>query len=1124
MQLKPKPQDSATGEDGSAPPVRAKRRRSHWRALWHTSVGTVLGLCAMAVLAVYLLVGESIVAPDWVKERIEAKAAEGLGDLGLSFSTLEFVVREGWKPRVRLRDLVLNDAAGRPIVNLSQADVSLAMEPLLRGQLQLKRVYLSGAYATLRRGQDGRIDLAIGRGATSLGGAANLPALLKDFESVLDTPQLAELTDVEMDSLTLRFEDLRQNRGWTLDGGHVEMTRDGDNLRTAAGFALLGGGASAGSFDATYTTRIGTTGAEFGISMQDIAAPDIAAQSPALTWLEVLRAPISGALRGSITSDGTLAPLSVSFQIGPGVLQPDSRARPVPFRGARSYFTYNPAEQVLSFDELSVDSDWGSGVAEGQASLQGISEGRLTEMIGQFTLSGLSLNPRGLYQEPLKIERTTADFRLKLAPFRLDLGELLIVDGDSRLVGSGQFGTDANGWKLGFDATLNQLTPERLMQLWPERAAKVPRAWVAANLEGGLLRDATFALRLSAGEAPDIYGDFNFQDTQVRFLNYMPPITGAAGQAVLDGDRFVVTATSGRVKAEEGGSVDIAGTSFIVPDVTVKPNTPAVVRFAGKGRVTAILSLLNRPPLQVLKDTPLPVSLADGTADILGTLAVPLAPRVPFSDITFHLKGKVADAASRVLVPDHMLSARSLDVTANQNGITVSGEGRIDDVAANVSWHQPIGVGVSKASRVEGDVELSQALVTTFKLGLPEGSVSGTGRGRFTLDLAPKTAPELTLTSDLKGLTLRIPQVGWTKPAATEGLLQLSGTLGAQARIDKLVLQGAGLALTGSVLNRPEGGLDRALFSSLRIDNWLDARVEMVGKGSAPPELHILGGTMRLGASDFGSTSGSSGGASGPMEVSLDRLQITDTIALTGFNGAFQTSGGLSGPFSGQVNGGTAVRGELVPRDGRLAVRLAADDAGGVFRSAGLLRQGRGGALSMTLVPAAEAGQFDGVLKVTGTRVKDAPAMAALLNAVSVIGLLDEMSGQGIQFTEVDAQFKLAPTRVTVHDSSAVGPSIGISMQGAYDVTAGRLDMQGVISPVYLINGIGAAFTRKGEGLLGFNYTLRGTPDDPQVSVNPLSALMPGGLREIFRPQPPRADGEAPRRTPRGSSDGFEGR
>jgi len=165
--------------------------------------------------------------------------------------------------------------------------------------------------------------------------------------------------------------------------------------------------------------------------------------------------------------------------------------------------------------------------------------------------------------------------------------------------------------------------------------------------------------------------------------------------------------------------------------------------------------------------------------------------------------------------------------------------------------------------------------------------------------------------------------------------------------------------------------------------------------------------------------------------------------------------------------------------------------------------------LFRSLLPVTDLpGHYDGTLRVTDTRVKDAPAIAALLNAVSLVGLLDELGGQGIKFSEVDAKFRLGPAQLVLYESSAVGPSIGLSMDGLYDVPRGILNMRGVITPVYLLNSIGSILTRKGEGVIGFSYRLTGLTDDPSVVVNPLSGLAPGMLREVFRGAPPKQDGD----------------
>ena len=111
--------------------------------------------------------------------------------------------------------------------------------------------------------------------------------------------------------------------------------------------------------------------------------------------------------------------------------------------------------------------------------------------------------------------------------------------------------------------------------------------------------------------------------------------------------------------------------------------------------------------------------------------------------------------------------------------------------------------------------------------------------------------------------------------------------------------------------------------------------------------------------------------------------------------------------------------------------------------------------------------------------------------------------GQGLAFDVVQADFRLTPDEIIVSRSSAVGASLGISMDGYYRNASRTMDFQGVVSPIYLLNGIGSILTRRGEGLVGFAFTLKGPTERPDVAVNPLSVLTPGMFRELFRRPPP---------------------
>lgn len=1086
------------------PPAAGTGRRRLRRFGWW-SFGSIAVLTIAAAVGIFVMTGRTVTAPDWVHDRIEARASAAFPGGRITFGTAEFVVNAGWRPRVRVRDLRLINPQGTEIVKFSEAEASLAMQPLLRGQVEPKNISLTGVFATLVRAADGSVSLRGGAdlGAASDQAAVTLPELVKGLDRALGLPGLSALTNAEVRALTLRYEDKRISDVWVVDGGRLRLTRRGNDLQLAADLALLSGGAGVATFEANYASVIGETAADFGVNIADVLAEDIASQSPALAWLEVLRAPISGALRSGVRADGTLAPLSATLQIGAGVLQPTEQTRPVPFTAARSYFTYDAARQSIDFDELSLESKWVSGRAEGEAYLSGLDTGILRDLVGQFRFSDLSFSPADLYETPVGFAAADMDFRLTLDPFEVTLGQMQIRDTNGSMILTGGLTAQADGWRYALDAQMDTITPERLLTLWPERAVPGTRSWISENLLAGELHRLDAALRGAPDQKPNVYASFDYSGATVRYSPNLPPVTRGKGHATLLDNRFVVSVDAGQVKAPQGGRVDVAGSSFIIPDVSVTGGPPSVARLRTSGSVTAALALLNLPPLSVMDNAGLPVTLAEGRADLEGTLAIPLKQGLKGADIRYAVTGLLRNVATDQLVPGETLSADRLQLSASQDGVEISGKGLLGALPFDATWSQPLGAEAGSGSTVRGTVELSAATVEQFNIGLPDGSISGRGTGQVALDLPVGSAPRLRLTSDLRGLGMAFAPLGWSKAAATGGRLELDVGLGAQVRVDALTLDAPGLSATGSVtLN--DAGLDQARFTRVRAGTWLDAPVTLVGRGrNAAPRIEIAGGSLDLRTAAFGS-SGGGAGQSGPLTLALDRLQITDTIALTGMRGTFSTQKGLDGNFTGRVNGATAIEGRVLPQNGRSAVRIQGTDAGGVFASAGILKQARGGTLSLTLLPVGKDGAFDGKLTVQGTRIQDAPAIAALLNALSIVGLLEQMGGSGIHFNEVEADFRLTPSTMTLTGASAVGPSMGISMDGIYAVDSGTLDMRGVVSPLYLVNGIGSLLTRKGEGLIGFNYRLTGPASGPKVQVNPLSALTPRMFRNLFRTPPPK--------------------
>ena len=135
--------------------------------------------------------------------------------------------------------------------------------------------------------------------------------------------------------------------------------------------------------------------------------------------------------------------------------------------------------------------------------------------------------------------------------------------------------------------------------------------------------------------------------------------------------------------------------------------------------------------------------------------------------------------------------------------------------------------------------------------------------------------------------------------------------------------------------------------------------------------------------------------------------------------------------------------------------------------------------------------------------------MAGLLNAISLVGAIQQLEGEGIHFSNVEGQFKLRDEGVKLEKISAVGPSIGMTLDGWYNTKTKAVDFEGVLTPLYAVNGVFERIfgqlvgRRKGEGMFSFTYRMRGPATDPKIGVNPLSILTPGAFREIFRQKAP---------------------
>ncbi|MCB2114924.1 MAG: hypothetical protein KDE00_01150 [Rhodobacteraceae bacterium] len=1049
------------------------------------------------------LTGHVIPAPRWAVDRIEARANAALGGtLTAKVGGAELIVDERFVPHVRIKAVELFGRGGARLALLPDLRTTLKAGPILRGKLEPRTLSIYGAQIAIRRRVDGQFDVDLARdGGAPVAGTAMTPAdLARAVDEAFELPVLSGIEKITVEGLGLDYRDDRAGRSWIASGGWLALDQDAARLGIDLGVALEENGATQARLQLGFVSVKRSPEASLTAEIRGLSARDLAGQSAALAFLSALDAPITGTLRTGIAPDGRYLPLDGALEIGAGALRPTDGTQPVRFDRARLDLSFDPETVTLTLPDISVDGPALRVRAGAKAWLKDIEGGLPKSMVAQAAITDLRADPEGLFADPVVFSKGQLDFRLAFAPFRLDIGQLALSDGARRITLKGSARAEAKGWAAGFDIGIDRISSARLLDLWPLSAVPKTREWLAANVATSELYDVKSAFRLNPGQEPRFALGYAFRDTEVRVIRTLPPIQDGAGYATIDDYAYTLVVERGHVTPPEGGEVDMAGSVMSIPDLRVKP-APARFTLRTDSSITATLSLLDQPPFGFLKKAGRPVDLAEGRARTVAKLDFALAQKIMTEDVTYDVTSELTDVTSDKIVPNRSFASARLSLTADRSGLAIFGPVTVSGVPMDVRWHQGFAAANKGRSRVEGRMELSPRALDAFGVAIPDGAVAGKGTAEFTLEL-PKDAPgELNLRSDLVGLTLKIPEIGWSKPAGTSGALAVEGSLGAPPRIDRLALDAAGLAVSGSVALKGDGALEAVRLPKAKAGNWFEGGLELIGRGKgAPLGISVSSGRLDLAGAQFGKGGASSGG---PLTVALDRLQVSKGIALTGFRGTFSTGGGLAGDFAGRVNGEVPVEGTVIPEGARAAIRVRAADAGAVFRAAGIFGRGLGGAMDLTLRPRG-ARDYDGSIAIKQIRVTGVPALAELLDAISVVGLLSQLNGPGILFGDVVGDFRLTPEAVELRNGSAVGASLGISAAGTYIHATQVLDMAGTISPVYLLNGIGQIFSKRREGLFGFNYRLRGPSTDPSVSVNPLSILTPGMFRDIFRAEPPR--------------------
>ena len=183
---------------------------------------------------------------------------------------------------------------------------------------------------------------------------------------------------------------------------------------------------------------------------------------------------------------------------------------------------------------------------------------------------------------------------------------------------------------------------------------------------------------------------------------------------------------------------------------------------------------------------------------------------------------------------------------------------------------------------------------------------------------------------------------------------------------------------------------------------------------------------------------------------------------------------------------------------------VESNDAGGTLKFLRVYDNMRGGRLSINGKRGRNK-QFIGHAQIRDFSIHNTPLLAKLLTVASLSGIVNMLTGEGIAFSHLDIPFTYRNQVLSFNEGKAFGNVMGITVNGEFDRNTEELNIKGVIAPAYGLNNfigklpiLGNLLSGKDGTVFAANYDIGGNLDNPDISINPLSALSPSSLKDLL--------------------------
>ncbi len=1001
----------------------------------------------------------------------------------------------GWDRAIELR--VKNVRAvgdsGAAQARIPELSMSLSGRALLRGRLAPKFIELLGPEIRVQREASGAlgIEVAAASDASDDRFATGLLGWLVSKPEP-DSP-MSYLETVRISGATMIFDDRMTGKEWQAPVGYLRLDRAPHGL-LAEGSLLIDVENRVADISLHGSFQSEGRRLDLTASFAEISPASFAALDPKFTALQVVDMPLSGKLIVGTSLNEGIDTIGFKVDGGDGMLNlPGPFAQKLKVERVALEGIYNRRNGSVTIDN-------------GEATLAEGSAIRIPAPI-DHVFPVVNMAGAGKFD----LAAGTADIQR----LSLNLGGP-VFDLKGRVEGVGTKGT-----RLVAEATLADVAVDRVKTYWPASVGRDAYNWITTHMSGGRMVQADAELDVMVGEdgtfrVDELGGTMRAEDVDVTYLHGMPPVTGVSANMKFDADTFDIAVESGQSGKIELGGADIRITGLQKEDQYID------IKLQAASPLPEALTLIERDPFNFASAMKIDPKSTLGDAKVDLNLYFLLAKDLAVEDVDVKAVAELSGVAMKDVVLGRDIRDGKLKLTVDKKDMEVDGKVMMGNVPVALIWNEKFGENAPYRSQYLMAAKISD-LANVRDLGVDPGPagdfVSGGIDATVRYTVFDGRSGRVEVNANLERAELRVPVMEWRKAAGDPGWVDVTILLenGLVKSVPSFDVVAGDLTVKGDVKYAPAGlGLERVnlkkvLFGRTDVSGAVISRPDGGWEiGLQGPELEFSPLWERLVGDRPGQEEIEIPDLT--IAVELDKMWVEQQRFMSDVSGTFVHKRGIwrTALLDAKLNGGPLLNVNMAPDEqGNRILTVKADNAGDTLRFFDLFENMHGGKLELRgrYDDAAPQRPLRGKLRVVDYRVRNAPLLTRVLSIMALTGIVDALTGEGLNFSALDVPFTHTEGEIQVADAKATGTSIGFTSSGTVYTHADVLNLEGTVVPAYALNSVLGkipllgnilAGTEDGGGVFAANFSVTGPIEDPETTVNPLSALTPGILRNLF--------------------------